>query len=120
MAISSLPESLLVARYNEVRHPKQGALEFGVGERLQSLAALFGIAISDRHRILDRTVAGQNILDLLAAHILKAPVVQHALNGLPSSRSAMVEGMNNRQRRRALAQVAGYRFAQHLLCGCEV
>src|ERR1035437_2506840 len=86
---------LLLPRHHEIRHPEEGALELGVGDGGQGLAALLGVAVGDGHGVLDRTVFYQNLLDLLAGDALEAAVVQNSLNGLAVGGGAVVGGVDH-------------------------
>src|ERR1017187_7003423 len=94
-------EALLLPRHNEIRQPEQGALELGVSQRRQGFQRLLGVAAGGGHGILDRTVALQNVLDLLAANVREAAIVQDALDGEAIGGSAVVDGMDDRQGRRS-------------------
>ena len=104
----------------KVGNPKQRALEVRVRKGSKCLARLFGIAIGGGHGVFDGTVAAQNFANLLAAYVLKAAIVEDALNCLPLARGAVIERVNDGERGFAFAQIAGDGLAKHFFGRGEI
>ncbi len=111
---------LLIACYNEIGNPEQCALEIRVGQGSKGLARLRCVAIRGGHRVFDGTVAVKDFTNLLAAYILKAAIVEDALNCLTLTRRAMIEGVNDGEGGFAFAQIAGDGLAEYFFSRCEV
>src|ERR1700679_1990705 len=110
-------ERLFLSRYNKIRHPEERAFEVRLRESGEGLARLLSVALGYFHGIRHRAVALEDLLNLLPGDVLKAAIVEHALNELALRGGSLIPCVNDGQRRFALAQVACDGLAENFF-GC--